>query len=393
MVNYLQEFDWEPIVLCVHPKYYEEEKSDDLLKLVKDGVRIIHVDAKHASKIRLYGDIALRAFSNLKNKAIEVINNEKIDCIWVPIPPFYTALIARKVHDNTNVPYIIDYIDPWVHDFPGSHYIFSRARMASLLANVLEPIAVKKAAGITGVSSSYYLPVIERNPVLRNKPHCGMPYGFDPNDYNVKPSNSKLMWDGDGDVIPYIYAGAFLPNAHYFIDELFKIIAQLRKENMLDPRIRFYFAGTGNSNLKGIEDYASEHDLSNIVFEKKERIPYLEVLNHLSNAKGVLAIGSTEMHYTASKIFQSILSKRPVFAVFHHQSSVVDILKETNTSTYLVRYTVDEEEGHFEQRLRLIFYSFLQQSEGWNPIEEKLDKYSARSSTASLVSVLNQVTK
>ena len=174
--------------------------------------------------------LRLGLFSNLKNKAIEVIKAEKIDCIWVPIPPFYTALIGRKVHDATGIPYVIDYIDPWVHDFPGSHKIFSRAKLASIIANYLEPIAVKKAAGFTGVSSSYYNTVFDRNPHLKGIPNCGMPYGFDANDYNIKPANSKLLWSDDGDVIPYIYAGAFLPNAHYFIDELFKTIASLRTE-------------------------------------------------------------------------------------------------------------------------------------------------------------------
>ena len=62
MVNYLDEFNWQPIIVAVNPDFYEEEKSDDLLKLVKDGVKVIYVDAKKTSRIRLYGDIALRAF-------------------------------------------------------------------------------------------------------------------------------------------------------------------------------------------------------------------------------------------------------------------------------------------------------------------------------------------
>ncbi len=393
MVNYLEEFGWQPIIVAVDPKFYEEEKSEDLLKLVKEGIRVVHVNAKNASRIRLYGDIALRAFSNLKNKAIEIIKAEKIDCIWVPIPPFYTALIGRRVHDATGVPYVIDYIDPWVHDFPGSHNLLSRAKLASVVSNFLEPIAIKKAAGFTGVSSAYYLEVFERNPRLKALPHCGMPYGFDVNDYNAKPSNKKLLWADDGEVIPYIYAGAFLPNAHYFIDELFKIIAAMRTLGKLNPRVRFYFAGTGKTNLQSIADYASAHGLQDIVSEKRERIPYLEVLNNLSNAAGILTIGSTEMHYTASKIFQSILSKKPVFAVFHHQSSVIDILKETNAGSYLVKYFEEENEPDFELRLQQIFEAFLLQRNGWSPVFEKLEKFSARSSAASLAGVLNAVVK
>ena len=393
IVNYLHEYDWEPIVLAVNPAFYEEEKSEDLVKLVKNDIRVVYVDAKNAGKLRLYGDIALRAFGNLKNKAIEIISKEKIDCIWVPIPPFYTALIARKVHDATKVPYVIDYIDPWVHHFPGSHFAFSRAKLASIMANILEPIAVKKAAGFTGVSSAYYLPVLDRNKHLKDIPHAGMPYGFDANDYAAKPTDQKLLWSDDGDVIPYIYAGAFLPNAHYFVEELFKIIAAMRSSGKLNDKVRFYFAGTGHTNLKSIANYAEEYAIQDIVFEKKDRIPYLEVLHNLSNAEGILAIGSTEMHYTASKIFQAILSLKPVFAVFHQQSSVIDILKQTLADNYLVKYFEDEEEADFENKLLKVFDAFLNKERGWNPIVEKLDKYSASSSTQAVVGVLNQALK
>ncbi len=392
IVNFLKEFNWEPTILSVNSAFYEEEKSDDLLQLVNKDIRIKFVNARKAKKIRIYGDIALRAFGNLKRKAIEIIKNEKIDCVWVPIPPFYTALIARKVYDATSIPYVVDYIDPWVHDFPGSHKFFSRAKFASVVANFLEPIAVKKAAGFTGVSEAYFLPVLQRNPHLK-VPYCRMPYGFDEKDYNAKPSNNKLLWENESHIKPYIYAGAFLPNAHYFINILFKIISKMRTEETLDKNARFYFTGTGKTNLESIADYARMYHLEDIIIEKQERIPYLEVLHNLSNAAGVLAIGSTELHYTASKIFQSILSTKPIFGMFHYLSSVIHILRETNAHTYLIEYNEKEPGQDFEMRVRNIFEAFMNQKNGWNPAYDKLGKYRARSSAAALVGLLNAIVK
>ena len=51
-----------------------------------------------------------------------------------------------------------------------------------------------------------------------------------------------------------------------------------------------------------------------------------------------MVIGSTEVHYTASKTFQAILSKRPVFSIFHELSSANSILKEVKADTYSVEY-------------------------------------------------------
>jgi hypothetical protein len=39
--------------------------------------------------------------------------------------------------------------------------------------------------------------------------------------------------------------------------------------------------------------------------------------------------GSDDPDYTASKLYPYILSRRPVLAVFHQRSSVVDILQKT----------------------------------------------------------------
>src|SRR4030095_16831927 len=107
-----------------------------------------------------------------------IVKKEKIDFLYVTIPSFYMALLGRLVHWKTGVPYGIDYIDPWVHRFPGSEKLFSRQWWSTYLAKVLEPIAVKKARLITGVAEGYYQGVAQRNPHLRRESIFGaMPYG------------------------------------------------------------------------------------------------------------------------------------------------------------------------------------------------------------------------
>ena len=53
------------------------------------------------------------------------------------------------LHGSTGIKYGIDYIDPWVHHFPGSEQLFSRHWFSTQLAKLLEPVAVKKAVLIT----------------------------------------------------------------------------------------------------------------------------------------------------------------------------------------------------------------------------------------------------
>ena len=60
---------------------------------------------------------------------------------------------------------------------------------------------------------------------------------------------------------------------------------------------------------------------------------YLDVLTHLTRAYGILILGSTEPHYTPSKVFQAVQSKRPVLAILHEASTAVEILKRSGAGS------------------------------------------------------------
>ncbi len=388
IANFLPDFDWHPLILTVKHKYYEEKPDFDIIKTVASTSEIIYTDAKPVHKPRIIGDIGLRAFKYLKKEALKIIKEKKIDFIWIPIPSFYVAVLGRILHDKTGIPYGIDYIDPWVRDISNRKNL--RAILSNVTAKILEPYAVKKASLISGVSKAYYQPVIERN-FKKHKPvDVAMPYGFDPNDHKIILENIKYPWDAYKNCKPLVYAGAFLPLSGYFTKLLFKSIKKLREQGNLDPQIKLFFIGTGNYTHKSITDYAKEAGIEDLVIEIRERYPFLHILNFLSQAHGVLVIGSTEKHYTASKIFQSILSNRPVFSIFHNQSSAVQILKECNAAQYTVKYQPKQSEKDFLEQIEQTFYNFIEQKNAWQPDITKLDKYSAKESARILVEAIEK---
>lgn len=395
IVNFLHEFGWTPELLAVDSAYYEEEVSEDLKSLVDPLFKVHFVSAqKPKKKFRLYGDITLRAWRPLKEKAKELLLSGRFQAFWVPIPPFYTAVLARQLFELTKVPYGIDYIDPWVHEFPGGKWRINRAKLSTIIAKWLEPYAIRSASFLTGVSDGYFNAVVERNQFLQNIPRVSMPYGFNHNDYLIKPKKTQLNLLGnnrDGQI--YVYAGAFLPQSHYFIRTLFRFLSKFLQDKTIDEQTHFYFIGTGYSKLNSINDYAVDAGVSHNVTEIRERISYLEILQCLSTAKGVLAIGSTESHYTASKIFQSVLSEKPVFPVFHKESSVVEILKKAKADPYLVQYDPLMISSKFEEVFMSQLKSYFLLQRGWQPDLQALSEYSAKASAKSLATVLNDIVK
>ena len=60
------------------------------------------------------------------------------------------------------------------------------------------------------------------------------------------------------------------------------------------------------------------------------RIGYVDTLNHLMHSDAVLVLGSTEPHYTPSKVFQAMMSRRPVFAMLHEKSTAVAMIRSAH---------------------------------------------------------------
>ncbi len=387
--NFLHDFGWQPVILTVKSEFYEEKPDFDIVKTVNSQTEVIYTDAKPVKNPRIIGDIGLRSFKYLKKEALKIINNQKIDFVWIPIPSFYVALLGRILHKKTGIPYGIDYIDPWVRNISNRKNL--RAVLSNLLARILEPYAVKKASLISGVSREYYLPVLKRN-FKKNLPvDVAMPYGFDPNDHKILLENIKYPWENYPDCKPIVYAGAFLPLSGYFTELLFKSIRKLKEENKFNPEIKLFFIGTGNYTHKSVTEYAKEAGIENTVIEIRERFPYLHILNFLAQSYGVLVIGSTEKHYTASKIFQSLLSKQPVFSIFHSQSSAVEVLKECNADNYTVKYTENIDKEQFHKQIEQTFHKFVNQTEAWIPDLKVLNKYSAKESAKVLVNAIEKI--
>ncbi len=395
--QHLPSFGWEPVILTVHEDFYEEEPDWNLVKLLPQNLRIEKVKAFKNTKPRLIGDIGLRAFFQLYRKAKELIVKEKFDFLYIPIPSFYVALLGRRLHSSTGIKYGIDYIDPWVHQFPGSRKIFSRHWFSTRLAKLLEPIAVKKAALITGVAEGYYGAVLERNPHLKKTAVCGaMPYGGEQRDHqllaglNLQP----YLFAKHPAKIQLVYAGAMLPKAYRPLEAVFAAIAGKASQF---SNIEFHFIGTGSrandAESYNIKPLAEKYDLwQTIVYEYPKRIPYLDVLVHLQQATGIFILGSTEPHYTPSKTYQGVLSKKPLMAILHQSSTAVQVINHSGAGLVL---DFDGEKGlnKIQDSFVAFFEKFLVFIKQFDPANVDMDffeQYSAKNVTGNLAALLDK---
>ena len=395
--QHLPAFGWEPIILTVKEEFYKETLDLNLKKLLSPLLRIEKVNAFSVTKTRLIGDLGLRAFFQLFQKAKDLIKLEKINFLYIPIPSFYCALLGRWLHHSTGINYGIDYIDPWVHEFPGSDKKFSRHWWSTRLASLLEPIAIKKASLITGVAEGYFEAVLTRNPQLRINAITGaMPYGGEPKDNEIIETLNIVpyLFEKKENKFQFVYAGAMLPKAYEPLERIFESIVS---NKAIFENIEFHFIGTGkiitDAHSYNIKPLAEKYGLWNkIVFEYPARIPYFDVLVHLNIADGVFILGSTEAHYTPSKVYQAILAKKPVMAVLHEKSTAASVLVESDAGIVIPfnENNISHLQISFAEKIEE-FKKFVHSFNDEQVKKEIFDQYSAFSVTKKLASLLNAV--
>lgn len=395
--QYLPEFGWTPTVVTTHWRYYEERLDSDLEAMIPSDLRVIHARALGVRPVRLIGDIGLRAFLWHYRALAELARKKEIDFVHITIPSAYSAPLGRLIFRRFGIPYGIDYIDPWVHRWPGVEKTFSRAWGSYWLSRWLEPWAVRDAALITGVAPGYFAGMLERNPnVARRAETASMPYGGSERDFEVVRSSTRptFLFDPADGCFHLIYAGALLPAGIIVVERFLSALVQLKEAApAVGSRLRVHFVGTGRSpnDKQGhqVLPIARRLGVEDIVTEHPDRVGYVDVLNHLTKADAILVLGTTEPHYTPSKVFQAALSRKPILALLHEASTAVEIIRSAHVGRVLVlneRTLPSEADIGREIKGLVLEGTFDPQAVNWTAFED----HSARQSSRALAEALDR---
>jgi hypothetical protein len=394
--QHLSEFGWRPIIVTTHWRHYEEALDWDLVSLVDPALEIIRTPAAPTRPVRLVGDIGIRALPWHLAALRGLRRNRRVDFVHITVPSFYSAALGELLYRRTPLPFGIDYIDPWVHDWPEAEVKYSKAWVSRQLARRLEPWATRNATLITGVASSYFEGVLDRNPGLRAS--CltaAMPYGFSALDF-AAPAVAKrpaTEFDPDDGRFHLVYAGALLPRAHGVLERVLQALVCLKaRSSPVAQRLRLHFIGTGKSPRDpgghNVIPLAERLGVAEAVTEHPHRMAYLDVLANLVRAGGILIVGSIERHYTPSKVYQAVQSRRPVLALLHEASTAVEVL-EGSRAGVVIKLT--ERALPEPDRIAGAIEAFLAASYNPHAVDwSAFDAYSARTSARRLATALDE---
>lgn len=340
LAPHLPTHGWDVTVLTVDPRDYEGRLDPELEALVPDTVRTVRVRALSPRWTRPLGlgDLGLRALPGLARTGARLLARERYDAVLITIYPTYPAVLGPRWRRRFGVPFVLDYQDPWVGAWgattgPGGRVDW-KSRATRKLAEWLEPRVLRQADGLTAVSAATLDEALARSPGLPRPPTLELPIGGEPADFAALAGRSRRNgWFDPGDGLLHLaYVGTLLPLGFETLRALLLAVAALRSDRPeLARRLRLHFFGTSNQTAADaparVLPLAAELGVAELVTEHPARLDYLDALAVQVRATALLLLGSSERHYTASKLYPALLARRPLLALYHEASTVVEGLR------------------------------------------------------------------
>lgn len=332
MVKHLKRLGWYPHVFTTEPKFREEKEDAWMTELVGNDFDLTIVKSLNQNKTRKFGigDLGLRMLPYLLPAIKKAAKKEKPDFILYPVPPWYILLIAPLIKRKTNIPYGIDFIDPWfVGDIPENANF--KKRISQKIARRFEKKAVLKADIIYSVSEGINNNLKERYAV-ENKPLLAIPYGVEPSDFEIQIERNKT------DKIIFRYIGAVWNDAYLVLETLLETLSLIEKDIPL--KIEFFgtsYAGEGLAKPQ-TNKWIKEFKMENYMIENPLRVPYKKAVELTMSSDIILLFGGMQAYYAASKLMGLIASGKPFIAFLHEESFPANFLKKLNYS-FLVTYS------------------------------------------------------
>jgi len=358
LAPHLEAYGWTPTVLTVDERDYEGRVDPALRSLVPASLAIERARAMSPRLSRAvgFGDLGLRALPGLRRAAFRLCEREPFDAVFITIYPTYPAVLGPMIKRRFKVPFVLDYQDPWVGAGGGEvgggrgGAVDSKSRWTRGIAERLEPRVLRMADGVTAVSARTYEDAIDRTGA-RPRATAEIPIGWDAADIDaVNRRTDGPRFIPDDGRLNICYTGTLLPLG---IASLRAVLAAVRgaidREPRLADRVRLHFFGTSNQTQghdARVMPHACEIGVEALVREHPARLDYLDALAVLRQASAILLMGSSEPHYTPSKVFPALLANRPLLAVYHERSTVIDMLRAAAPSaakivTFSDRHPVD----------------------------------------------------
>ncbi len=325
--RYYESHGWRPHVLTVDPAQVVRQVDARLSRTVPSGIEIFRTSALPSAALKPLGvsDISLRAMASMARTGDDIIARKKIDLVFISTTAFMSMRLGARWLRRFGTPFVLDFQDPWFtaptssipHRRQGLKHQFMR-RMHALA----EARSVPHASGLIAVSEAYLEALRGAYPELSNVPSETIPFGYSAADFEVAKELGepwRLFAASEPKAPLALYAGrigeAMLPA----IDALFQFMNAVPADAPLGlSKLTAGFLGTGylrEGNPREVAPRAEAAGLGGRIAERPDRVPMLDALSSLLVADVLVLLGSADLAYQPSKLYQLMATGKPILCI------------------------------------------------------------------------------
>jgi len=387
-VKYLPAFDWQPTVLTTSaPKgsidttIAAEIPSQTHIERVSGwalSTRLPWRLRRWLTQWILTVDQEIGWYPFATQRGLKLLSAQPYQAIYSTSAPYTNHLVALRLKQASQLPWIADFRDPWLDNFSAG---FATSAHRAICAN-LEKRIVSTANRVLVVSEAMRQQFLNRYPSLSTDHFITLPNGFDPADFeNIKPIPK------DNTRFTLVYTGSLYgkrQSARPFLTALRQVL-----ERKIIPRSSITVRFVGNVN-KEAEKLTLEWNLSDII-EFTGYLPHADMLAHQLGADALLLIigaGPGSDAVFTGKIFEYLAAGKPILALIP-PGVAADLLTEAQIG----KIVSPDDPNAIANALTNLFSAWQKGELNESPRPEVVARYNRHQQAKKLANLLDEVSE
>ena len=300
------------------------------------------------------------------------LEKNKIDALLTDGPPHTNTVIACRLSQKFDIPWLADFQDPWTQvDY---YKLFKLTRWADKKHHRLEQETFATAKKMT-IASPTWKKDLE---AIGAKNVDVIFWGYDEQDFNEidpVPSNKFTLY----------HAGMFGFDRH--AGTLFEVLKELKEEiNGFDKDLEIKLAGfIDYSIIQSIEQNGLKENLNNL-----GAIPRKKALQHTLESHILLLLinkADNALGRIPGKLFELMRANRSILALGDEGSDVQKIITKSNAGTYCEYDNKETIKNYLKEQ----YANYKQGSKKSTLLTKNIEEYSVENQTKKIASYLDSI--
>lgn len=385
--KYLPQEGWQPLILSVHPRAYEQASEDQLMDIPANVPirRAFALDTRrHLAfqerypRILALPDRWVSWWLGALPVGLTMIRRYKPQVIWCTYPIATAPLIGLTLQRITRLPLICDLRDQMVETG-----VYPSDPTVRRVYSWIERRAVHRAARVVLTAPGTMALYRERYSKLPNNRWNLIENGYDEDKF-PKTSEEGSSQYAEGRPLLLVHSGIVYPSERD-PTALFDALALLKRERRLsasDLQIILRATGADPHHTKLI----AERQIGDIV-RLAPPIAYGEALAEMLAADGLLVLQAANCnHQIPAKVYEYLRARRPIVALTDPESNTAALLRNAGFDLIAPLNSVN-----LIQQLLMKFIVNIRSKEVMIPYEGAVQAASRRHRTEELARLLDDV--